>query len=245
MFISNYRFAHLALDLEGTLISNAVSQIPRPGLRRFLELCEVMFDEVVVFTTVPEPRFRAIASLLVREGHAPHWLSWISHLHCTDGQKDLRRVPRTGTKAMTILVDDHVDYVVPGQQPQWMPVDQFATPYPDDDVALDRLIPDLAGRVLAWRWEHARTDLVEPKGDPRLSLPKAWAPATLTHTQASDLLALLAGASGLTTNHEDALTLMTHPWSDLGGETFLTLVRSGRTDAAVCHCIGLTVGALG
>ena len=138
-----------------------------------------------------------------------------------------------------------MSYVVPGQEPQWMPVNQFATPYPDDDVALDRLIPDLAGRVLAWRWEDARTDLVEPKGDPRLSLTKAWAPATLTHTQASDLLALLAGASGLTTNHEDALTLMTHPWSDLGGETFLTLVRSGLTDAAVCHCIGLTVGALG
>lgn len=27
----------LALDLEGTLISNAISQIPRPGLKTFLE----------------------------------------------------------------------------------------------------------------------------------------------------------------------------------------------------------------
>ena len=27
----------IALDLEGTLISNAHSQIPRPGLYRFLE----------------------------------------------------------------------------------------------------------------------------------------------------------------------------------------------------------------
>jgi hypothetical protein len=27
----------LALDLEGTLISNAISQIPRPGLHCFLE----------------------------------------------------------------------------------------------------------------------------------------------------------------------------------------------------------------
>ena len=45
----------LALDLEGTLISNAVSQIARPGLRPFLDEVRGQFDQLVVFTTVPEP----------------------------------------------------------------------------------------------------------------------------------------------------------------------------------------------
>lgn len=29
----------IALDLEGTLISNAVTQFPRPGLRTFIDEC--------------------------------------------------------------------------------------------------------------------------------------------------------------------------------------------------------------
>jgi hypothetical protein len=36
----------IALDLEGTLISNAVSQFPRPGLYSFLEYCSKNFCRV-------------------------------------------------------------------------------------------------------------------------------------------------------------------------------------------------------
>ena len=46
----------LALDLEGTLISNAMSCIPRPGLFAFLEGCREMFARVVLFTAVLEAR---------------------------------------------------------------------------------------------------------------------------------------------------------------------------------------------
>jgi len=53
----------LARDLEGTLISNAVSQIARPGLFEFLEDCRKLFPRVVMFTSVNEDRFRSIASL--------------------------------------------------------------------------------------------------------------------------------------------------------------------------------------
>lgn len=49
----------LALDLEGTLISNAVSQIPRPGLYSFLEHVQGQFDQLVMFTTVEEGLFAA------------------------------------------------------------------------------------------------------------------------------------------------------------------------------------------
>jgi len=55
----------LALDLEGTLISNAVSQIPRPGLYQFLEVAHELFEHLVIYTTVPEAAFRRISRLLV------------------------------------------------------------------------------------------------------------------------------------------------------------------------------------
>jgi hypothetical protein len=59
----------IALDLEGTLISNAVSQFPRPGLFTFLEYCHQNFvgiasrfeNRLVIFTAVNEVRFRSIA----------------------------------------------------------------------------------------------------------------------------------------------------------------------------------------
>jgi hypothetical protein len=54
----------IALDLEGTLISNAVSQFPRPGLFTFLEYCHQNFDRVVIFTAVNEVRFRSISRTL-------------------------------------------------------------------------------------------------------------------------------------------------------------------------------------
>lgn len=71
----------LALDLEGTLISNAISQIPRPGLCRFLEDVRSHFSQLMMFTTVPEERFRSIADLLVREGSAPPWFASIEYIH--------------------------------------------------------------------------------------------------------------------------------------------------------------------
>jgi hypothetical protein len=54
----------IALDLEGTLISNAVSQFPRPGLFTFLEYCHQNFDRLVILTAVNEVRFRSIASAI-------------------------------------------------------------------------------------------------------------------------------------------------------------------------------------
>ena len=40
----------LALELEGTLISNAVSQIAWPGLFDFLEDCRKLFPRIVIRT---------------------------------------------------------------------------------------------------------------------------------------------------------------------------------------------------
>ncbi len=61
----------LALDLEGTLISSAVSQFPRPGLRDFLAWALGNFERVVVFTSVRAEVAREVMATLVEYGDAP------------------------------------------------------------------------------------------------------------------------------------------------------------------------------
>lgn len=83
----------LALDLEGTLISNAMSQIPRPGLAEFLTRCAELFPRIVMFTTVKEDRFRKIARLLVDERVAPSWFAEMEYITWHGETKDLKFVP--------------------------------------------------------------------------------------------------------------------------------------------------------
>jgi hypothetical protein len=63
----------LALDLEGIFISNALSPFSYPGLMRLLCQCEGLFgrNNICIFTTVDEKRFREIAKRLVLDGRAP------------------------------------------------------------------------------------------------------------------------------------------------------------------------------
>ncbi|MCD9088688.1 NIF family HAD-type phosphatase [Stenotrophomonas sp. SY1] len=124
----------LALDLEGTLISNAVSQIPRPGLLQFLQAVHSQFDRLVMFTTVDEDKFRRIATLLVSEGHAPAWFSKTEYTTWSGPTKDLRYVsPVLGD---ALLLDDHGPYVHVGQQMWWIEAPLFGSPYEDSDVGL-------------------------------------------------------------------------------------------------------------
>jgi hypothetical protein len=125
----------LALDLEGTLISNAISQIPRPGLYHFLERCRDIFPRIVMFTTVNEAKFREIARLLVKEGAAPDWFATIEYVIWPGGTKDLTFVQGARWQDV-LLVDDCEQYVHPKQERQWIQVDQFAHPYAANDIAL-------------------------------------------------------------------------------------------------------------
>lgn len=124
----------LALDLEGTLISNAVSQIPRPGLYEFLQYAQEQFEQLVMFTTVDERRFRQIAALLVSEGQAPVWFSELPCTMWNGPTKDLTYVSRTLGEAL--LLDDHEAYVHPGQELLWVEVPLFGSPYLSDDKGL-------------------------------------------------------------------------------------------------------------
>lgn len=126
------RPAILALDLEGTLISNAVSQIPRPGLYAFLDQVQRQFGQLVMFTTVEETLFRQIAQLLVIEGKAPAWFSELPYTTWSGPTKDLTNVSRLLGEAL--LLDDHGPYVHPGQRHLWVEIPLFGPPYlPEDD----------------------------------------------------------------------------------------------------------------
>ncbi len=134
--------AVIALDLEGTLISNAISQIPRPHLHTFLDGCKDITDRVVIFTTVKEERFRKIAQLLVSEAVAPEWFSTIEYINWHGKTKDLNFIPNSKTSE-AVLVDDAVAYITTGQEKQWIEVKQFVSPYTGADSELPFILKQL------------------------------------------------------------------------------------------------------
>ena len=82
--------AMLALDLEGTLISNAISCFPRPGLYDFLEWANQTFSKVVIFSFVPEYRSRQLVEMLSEERSAPYWFAEVDVHKPTGSTKNFR-----------------------------------------------------------------------------------------------------------------------------------------------------------
>ncbi len=136
----------LCLDLEGTLISNAVSQLPRPFLKEFLDGCEVLFERIAMYTSVPESTFRTIAALLVSEGVVPAWFQAVEYIDWEGPVKDLAFVGEVAPDEV-ILVDD-IDLVVhPAQRCQWIRVEPFVAPYSASDTELKRVLGELKRRL--------------------------------------------------------------------------------------------------
>lgn len=139
----------LALDLEGTLISNAISQFPRPGLYQFLAEAKTQFDHLVVITTVPRDRFYSIAETLVQEGAAPTWFRAIPYIDWHGATKDLRFVsPKLGD---ALLLDDHGAYVHAGQERLWVRIPLFVPPYTAEDNGLELALRELLARIEDFR----------------------------------------------------------------------------------------------
>lgn len=136
----------IALDLEGTLISNAVSQIPRPGLYAFLEGCRAITPRVVIYTTVREARFREIANALVNEKGVPEWFADIEYIAWSGETKDLNFIPESSLET-TVLLDDYAGYVHPGQEVFWIPVKQFDHPYSEEDTELEVSLKTIQDRL--------------------------------------------------------------------------------------------------
>ena len=128
----------IALDLEGTLISNAVSQIPRPGLHAFLEFCANAVPRLVVFTSVRESVFRNVAQVLAEDGAVPRWFPGLEYVTWSGPHKDLQFIAGAQIGS-AVLIDDFAGYVLPGQEHRWLEVRPYSTPYPDDDAELGRV----------------------------------------------------------------------------------------------------------
>ncbi len=119
----------LALDLEGVLITNAVSQFPRPGLKEFIEECEELFgrEHICIFTTVPEDLFRQIANTLVREKLVPNWFNQIRYVDWVGEHKDLRFVDNDIDSV--IIVDDYPPYIKQTQKHRLIQIPQYLAPH--------------------------------------------------------------------------------------------------------------------
>jgi NLI interacting factor-like phosphatase len=133
----------IALDLEGTLISNAVSQFPRPGLFTFLEYCHQNFERLVIFTAVKEVRFRAIARTLADSENVPPWFVDLEYISWSGEYKDLLFIPQVRIER-TILIDDRVEYIHPEQKSRWLDISGYEYPYSNDDCELDRVMEKLS-----------------------------------------------------------------------------------------------------
>lgn len=128
----------IALDLEGTLISTAISVFPRNELYDFLVFCNANFNRLVMFTAVKEIRFRSIAKILTEEKSVPEWFSSIEYINWNGKYKDLTFIPESNIKE-TVIIDDNKDYINPMQLDNWIPVVEFKYPY-NNDYELRKII---------------------------------------------------------------------------------------------------------
>jgi len=150
----------LALDLEGTLISNIVSQLPRPHLAEFLEFCLSSDFGVVLYTACSSHSARDALLRLSRHGYIPESMGmmpiveWEKFTGDSRNPKNLQHAQKMFPDAKLhrcFLVDDISAFVALGQADQWIPIYPYGTPYSPDDTELLRikkiLIDILAGET--------------------------------------------------------------------------------------------------
>lgn len=225
----------LALDLEGTLISNAVSQIPRPGLSAFLTACREIFPKIVMFTTVREPLFRSIARGLVDEGAAPDWFAALEYVDWSGPTKDLSVTPAVRVP-FVLLVDDHGDYVHPGQESMWVPIPQFCSPY-------SRMDDELAAAL-----EALKTRVAQHQAAQRASMRFASVYADHPHVQQRRMdyeRVYVAVASIVEQGRDVEHAMSDKPVRTLGNRTLVEAVRAGDTEKALCYLQSISSGANG
>lgn len=128
------------------MISNAISQIPRPGLSSFLTNCCTLLKRIAIYATLSEVRFREIARLLVSEGAAPDWFANLEVVAWSGRTKDLNLISDAALENC-LLVDDFEAYIHRGQHEQWVKVACFAHPYVSSDRELENTLRELRQRI--------------------------------------------------------------------------------------------------
>jgi hypothetical protein len=129
----------IALDLEKTLISDARTCKPRPGLYEFLEFCCDNFERVVMFTAVYKKLFDTVIVNLVRQGHIPQvFLDRLEYVDWDGRYKDLEFIPNA-MPAEIIFVDDDEGFINPAQKSHWIWIDRYNVSSGEDDRELLRV----------------------------------------------------------------------------------------------------------
>jgi len=106
----------------------------------------VLFERIAIYTSVPEPSFRKIASLLVSEGVAPAWFQAVEYIEWEGPVKDLAFVGEVAQDEV-VLVDDIELVVHPAQRCEWIRVEPFVAPYSASDTELKRVLGELKRRL--------------------------------------------------------------------------------------------------
>lgn len=133
----------LCLDVEGTLISNAVSQIPRPGLYEFLEGLSRICD-LALYTSVSRERLQSIQDVLIQERAVPSWFRELPTFHPEGNLKFKANCRRHDA----VLLDDQATVIAPGERDWWIPIEEFLPPYSMDDQGLAKAFADIQSRLL-------------------------------------------------------------------------------------------------
>jgi hypothetical protein len=112
----------LALDLERTLISDALHAEPRPGLRAFLTFSADRFERVVLFTCVEQADAWEVLEQLSRSGEVPrNLLDRLEYVAWSGEYKDLNFIP-DAVPGEVLLVDDDPGWVRPDQRDRWIAI---------------------------------------------------------------------------------------------------------------------------
>jgi hypothetical protein len=126
----------LALDLEGTIITDAISCFVRPGVRAFLDWAGLVFERIVIYTAVPEHYARQVQEILVEEEDAPGWFAEVPVLNPVEREgAKVKALDVLGPAGSVVLVDDYEGYVLEADRPWWVGVTQFT---PHDECESDR-----------------------------------------------------------------------------------------------------------
>lgn len=119
------RIKVLALDLERTLISDAMNREPRPGLCKFLHFCVGHFERVVLFTSVNRKQAFDALNELREQGHVPaELMDKVEYIVWESKYKDLRNIPGASVEEV-LFVDDDAGWVLPGQEAQYIAIAEY------------------------------------------------------------------------------------------------------------------------
>ena len=115
----------LALDLERTLISDAMNREPRPGLFSFLQFCTQHFERVVLFTSVSQRIAYEVLDDLSQQGYIPkEFIDKVEYIEWEGEHKDLRYVSKARSSEI-LLIDDDEGWIKPEQKSQWIAIGEY------------------------------------------------------------------------------------------------------------------------